>query len=183
MQVLHRQHATLDNGEIFASRFAVGFGRQTLAYVNVNELLGFEIGDIKSGKMLHRVEVTGFEQGPTKRHGCPSHGIALSQDEKEVWLCDARNSRLHIFDNTVMPPKQIASIETRDQPGWITIGLDGRLVYPSTGEVIDAATRKIVATLTDENGRAVHSEKLIEIDFTGGVPVRAGDQFGIGGVR
>lgn len=158
-------------------------GRQTLAYVNVNELLGFEIGDIKSGKMLHRVEVTGFEQGPTKRHGCPSHGIALSHDEKEVWLCDARNSRLHIFDNTVMPPKQIASIETRDQPGWITIGLDGRLVYPSTGEVIDAATRKIVATLTDENGGAVHSEKLIEIDFKGGVPVRAGDQFGIGGVR
>ncbi len=158
-------------------------GRQTLAFVNVNELLGFEIGDIKTGKMLHRVEVTGFELGPTKRHGCPSHGIALSLDEKEVWLCDAHNSRLHLFDNTVMPPKQIASIETRDQPGWITFGLDGRLVYPSTGEVIDRATRRIVATLTDENGVAVHSEKLIEIDFTAGVPVRAGDQFGIGGVR
>ena len=158
-------------------------GRQTLAYVNVNELLGFEIGDIKSGKMLHRVEVTGFEMGPTKRHGCPSHGVALSLDEKEVWLCDAHNSRLHIFDNTVMPPKQIASIATRDQPGWITFGLDGRLVYPSTGEVIDAATRKIVTTLKDETGAAVHSEKLLEIDFKAGVPVRAGDQFGIGGVR
>ena len=158
-------------------------GRQTLAYVNVNELLGFEIGDIKTGKMLHRVEVTGFEMGPTKRHGCPSHGVALTLDEKEVWLCDAHNSRLHIFDNTVMPPKQIASIATRDQPGWITFGLDGRLVYPSTGEVIDVATRKIVTTLTDETGGAVHSEKLLEIDFKAGVPVRAGDQFGIGGVR
>ena len=158
-------------------------GRQTLAYVNVNELLGFEIGDIKTGKMLQRVEVTGFEVGPTKRHGCPSHGIALSLDEKEVWLCDAHNSRLHIFDNTVMPPRQVASIAMRDQPGWITFGLDGRLVYPSTGEVIDRATRRIVTTLTDETGAAVHSEKLLEIDFAAGTPVRAGDQFGLGGVR
>jgi DNA-binding beta-propeller fold protein YncE len=158
-------------------------GRQTLAYVNVNDLLGFEIGDIKSGKMLYRVEVTGFEQGPTKRHGCPSHGIALTLDEKEVWLCDAHNSRLHIFDNTVMPPKQVASIETRDQPGWITLGIDGRFAYPSTGEVIELATRKIVTMLADEKGGAVHSEKLLEIDFKAGVPVRAGDQFAIGGRR
>src|SRR5579862_684337 len=45
--------------------------RQTLCYVNVNDLLGFEIGDLKSGKLLCRVEVTGYATGPTKRHGCP----------------------------------------------------------------------------------------------------------------
>src|SRR5438105_1666573 len=49
-------------------------GRGTLCFVNVNELLGFEVGDLVSGKKLHRVEVKGFEKGPTKRHGCPSHG-------------------------------------------------------------------------------------------------------------
>ena len=41
----------------------------------------------------------------------------------------------------------------------------------------------IVATLTDENGTAVQSEKLLEIDFEDGKPVRAGNQFAIGGVR
>src|SRR3954469_9893732 len=41
-------------------------GKQTRVYVNVNELLGFEIGDLKTGKMLQRVEVTGFEKSPTK---------------------------------------------------------------------------------------------------------------------
>lgn len=157
-------------------------GSQTLCYVNVNELLGFEIGDLRSGQKLHRVEVQGFSKGPVKRHGCPSHGIALSPDEKEVWLADGANSRVHVFDNMVMPPRQISSIELRDQPGWITFSLDGRLVYPSTGEVIDAATKKIIATLTDETGAAVQSEKLLEIDFTGNQPVRAGDQFGIGAV-
>jgi hypothetical protein len=159
-------------------------GKQTLVYVNVNELLGFEIGDLKTGRKLARVEVTGFEKGPTKRHGCPSHGIALTKDEKEVWLCDAHNSMIHIFDNTVMPPKQVASIgPVREQPGWITFSIDGRLVYSSTGEVIDQQTRKIVAALADEHGGQVHSEKVVEIDFADGKAVRAGDQFAIGGVR
>jgi hypothetical protein len=40
-----------------------------------------------------------------------------------------------------------------------------------------------VATLQDENGEPVQSEKLLEIDFKGGRPVAAGDQFAIGGVR
>ena len=60
-------------------------GAQTLCFVNVNGLLGFEIGDLKTGKMLHRVEVQGYRQGPVKRHGCPSHGVALTPDELEVW--------------------------------------------------------------------------------------------------
>jgi hypothetical protein len=45
----------------------------------VNELLGFEVGDLKDGRMLHRVEVAGFKQGVVKRHGCPSHGIGTAQ--------------------------------------------------------------------------------------------------------
>src|SRR5262249_21724300 len=81
-------------------------GAQTLCFVNVNDLLGFEVGDLKTGKVLHRVSVTGFNKGPVKRHGCPSHGIALTPDEKEVWVCDAANQRLHVFDATVMPPQQ-----------------------------------------------------------------------------
>jgi DNA-binding beta-propeller fold protein YncE len=155
-------------------------GRGTLCFVNVNELLGFEVGDLKTGKILHRVEVKGYETGRVKRHGCPSHGIGMTPDEKEIWLTDGANSRLHVFDATVMPPNQIASIELRDQPGWVTFSIDGALAYPSTGDVIDTQTRKIIATLTDEDGREVQSEKLLEIDFRGRQPIRAGDQFGIG---
>jgi len=157
-------------------------GSQTLAYVNVNDLLGFEIGDLKTGKVLQRVEVEGFKKdlGNTKRHGCPSHGIGLTPDEKELWLTDAANNRVHIFDSTIMPPKQVASIVVRDQPGWITFSVDGRYAYPSTGDVIDVKSRKIVAELTDDKGTAVQSEKLLEIDFAGEKPVRAGNQFGLG---
>jgi hypothetical protein len=155
-------------------------GRQTLCFVNVNGLLGFEVGDLAAGRRRYRVEVKGFQQGPTKRHGCPSHGIGLTPDDKELWLTDAANSRMHIFDATVLPPKQVADIVLRDQPGWITFSIDGQYAYPSTGDVVDTRSRRIVALLKDETGRDVQSEKMVEVDFQGVQPIRTGDQFGIG---
>jgi hypothetical protein len=153
---------------------------ETLCYVNVNELLGFEIGDLKTGEKLHRIEVKGFSKGTVKRHGCPSHGIGLTPDEKEIWLTDAANSRMHIFDNTKVPPEQVATIELRDQPGWITFSMDGAFAYPSTCDVVDPKTRKIVTALQDEQGKLIQSEKVVEIHFRDGQPVAAGDQFGLG---
>lgn len=155
-------------------------GKQSLVYANVNDLLGFEVGDLKTGKMLHRVEVPGFEKGFIKRHGCPSHGIGLTPDEKELWVADGANQRMHIFDAQQMPPAYLASVEVRDQPGWINFSLDGRHAWPSTGEVIDIASKKIIKTLADENGSIVQSEKIVEIHFLGGKAIIKGDQFGLG---
>ena len=155
-------------------------GAQTLCFVNVNGLLGFEIGEIASGKKLHRVEVQGYSQGKVKRHGCPSHGIGLTPDESEVWVVDAFNQSLHIFDNSVSPPTQRQSIKLKDEPGWITFSLDGTLAYPSTGDVIDTKTRRIIAQLVDEQGTPVQSEKMVEVQFRGARPIATGDQFGVG---
>jgi hypothetical protein len=107
----------------------------------------------------------------------------MSPDERELWVTDGHNAMLHIFDAAVMPPKQTTSIKVRDQPGWITFSMDGQRVYPSSGEVIDARSKTILATLEDETGRPVGSEKLVEIIFEDGKPVRAGDQFGMGAKR
>ncbi len=153
---------------------------QSRCYVCVNELLGFEVGDISTGKKLFRVEVEGVELGPVKRHGCPSHGIGLTPDEREIWVVDAHNRRVHIFDNQTEPPRQLESIQLADEPGWITFSLDGRWAYPSTGQVIDTKTRKIVRQLTDEHGADVQSEKMLQIIFEDGQPKSVGDQFGLG---
>lgn len=158
-------------------------GSNTLVFVNVNSLLGFEVGDVKTGKKLYRVEVKGFEPGPVKRHGCPSHGIALTPDEKELWVADGKNNRIHIFDATVMPPKQGQSIEVRDLPGWITFSIDGKTAWSSSGEVIDAKTKKVMALLKDDQGHDFQSEKMLEVVLDGSKVVRTGDQFGIGGKK
>jgi hypothetical protein len=155
-------------------------GSHTRCYVNVNDLLGFEIGDIRTGKFLRRVEVPGFKAGPVKRHGCPSHGIGLTPDERELWLCDGANSHVHVFDLTTRDPRLTHSFPVRDQPGWVTFTIDGRFAIPSTGEIIDVRNKRIVTALADEQGKPVQSEKLLEIDFRDGKPLRAGDQFGVG---
>jgi DNA-binding beta-propeller fold protein YncE len=158
-------------------------GRGTHVFVNVNDLPGFEVGDLESGKVLCRVEFQNYKPGPLKRHGCPSHGIALTPDEKELWVVDGANHCLHVFDATVLPPKPMSTVKLRDFPGWISFSIDGRQAYSSTGEIFDTRTKRIVAALKDEGGRPVQSEKLLEIVFQGGKVTRAGNQFGIGAIQ
>jgi len=157
-------------------------GKETRAYVTVDSLLGFEVGDIKTGKKIAHIVVEGWEPGPVRRHGNPSHGIALTPDEKEIWLCDGHNMRLHVFSN-VPPYQQLTTIALADMPGWILFSIDGKYAYPSSGEVIDAKTRKIITKLQDEFHNNAGSEKMVEVDFENGKPVKAGDQFGLGRVR
>jgi len=152
---------------------------ETRVYVTIDSLLGFEVGDLKTGKKLARIEVKGWDKGPVRRHGDPSHGIGLTPDEKELWVCDGFNMRLHVF-SAVEPYRQLTTIPLQDMPGWITFSLDGKYAYPSSGEVIDVKTRKVLYTLKDEFNNKVQSEKLLEVDFEGGKAVKAGDQFGIG---
>jgi hypothetical protein len=181
-------------------------GSGTLVFVNTDDILGFEVGDVKTGKKIYRVEVPGYEWTFAQSMGefTPSHGIAMSPDEKEIWVTDTIHGALHVFDSTVMPPVYKTTIRmTRrgnpnqmfvadglkrtadmfDYPYWVTFGLDGKNVFASTGDVIDAATKKIIASLTDEFGRPVRSEKIVEVLFRDGKPVRTSDQFGYGQIQ
>jgi DNA-binding beta-propeller fold protein YncE len=157
-------------------------GKETLTYVTVDSLLGFEVGDLITGKKLAHVEVQGWNMGPVRRHGNPSHGIALTPDEKEIWLADGYNMRVHVF-SAIPPYQQLTTIPVQDMPGWITFSIDGRYAYPSSGEVIETKTRKTLTVLQDEFHNNVASEKMMEIDFDSKRAVRAGDQFGIGRLR
>jgi len=161
----------------FVRPFTVN-GAETIVYVTVDSLLGFEVGDLKTGKVLAHVEVEGWNTGPVRRHGNPSHGIGLTPDEKELWLADGYNMRLHVF-NALPPYQQLTTIPVRDMPGWITFSIDGKYLYPSSGEVIDVKTRKIITTLQDEFYNNVESEKMLEIDFDHYKAIKAGDQFGL----
>ncbi len=154
-------------------------------YVNQNNFLGFVIADTHTGKILKTVEVTSvnwrsvWNQSPRPRvpHGCPSHGIAITQDGKEIWLADALFKKIHIFTNTD-DPKEIASIDTPDGVFWMTFGIDGKLVYASSGDIIDVATRKIVGATISEHGTRMFSEKELDMMFVDGHLQRVSNQFG-----
>jgi hypothetical protein len=160
----------------------------SLIYTNQNNLLGFLIADANSGKILHKVEVQGFgwpanwnvTPRPHIPHGCPSHGIGLMDDEREVWLVDGLNNLVHVFDNTQMPPKEVSNFKTNGGAYWITPSIDGKLAYLSSGDVVDVKTKKIIAQLKDEYGRVMHSEKLLDMVFTQGKLTQVSNQFANG---
>ena len=157
-------------------------GKENLVFVTIDSLLGFEVGDLKTGAKLAHVEVQGWQQGPVRRHGDPSHGIGLTPDEKELWLADGHNMRVHVF-SAQAPYQQLTTIPLQDMPGWILFSMDGKYVYPSSGEVIDRKTRKTITLLQDEFYNNVASEKMVEIHFVGNKAIKAGNQFAIGGVK
>ena len=153
-------------------------------YANNNNFLGFLIADVASGQVIKTVEVTSVDwrskwnvtPRPRIPHGCPSHGIALTPDEKEIWVDDGIFNKIHIFSNTD-DPKEIDTIDTSAGPFWITFGLDGTYAYVSSGDVIDVKTHKIVGQLKDEFGHPMYSEKLLDITFDNGHAQRVSNQF------
>jgi DNA-binding beta-propeller fold protein YncE len=155
-------------------------GRASQVFANVDGLVGFEVGDLQTGLILDRVVVEGYQMDAAEKYECPSHGIALTPDEGELWVADGVDNRLHIFDAATYPPVASTTVEVRAQPRWITFGIDGRYAYPSSGDVIERASKKVTATLEDERGMFVHSERMLEIQFTGRDPIKAGEQIGAG---
>lgn len=154
-------------------------------YVNQNNFLGFLVADTRTGKILNTVEVTSvpwrqvWNQTPRPKipHGCPSHGIALTQDGKEIWLADGIFKKIHIFSNTD-DPKEIATIDTPNGVFWMTVSIDGKTIYASSGDIIDIASRKIIGTTRSEFGTTMMSEKELDMEFKDGHLQRVSNQFG-----
>jgi DNA-binding beta-propeller fold protein YncE len=173
-------------------------GRETLAFTTATGFLGFQVSSITSGKVLYTETFPGFGWSPGSfRASAPSHGISLSPDERQVWVMDAPNSTVHVFDVSGLPsraPSLIASVRmsesmsgderpcaydcTRD--GWLQHSRDGRYVYVGdAGDVIDTHTFRVVAHLPALR----QSRKMLEIDWRNGRPVASTSRQGLGYLR
>ncbi len=160
--------------------FAVS-DNEKYVYANVDAVLGFEIGDIQTGKMVERVEAktppSRMAQLPNpplhKPHSTPSHGVNLRPDQKEVWAVDGVYGYVYVYNVEKLPARFVAAIplfedpNQQPHPGWVSFSIDGKYAYPDGGAVIDTRTKKIAA-------RIPTSEKLLEIDFKDGKVVDAG---------
>jgi uncharacterized protein (TIGR03437 family) len=169
-------------------------GKQTLAFTTATGFLGFQVSDINSGKVLYTVPINGFSVPANFQPSTPSHGISLSPDEKEIWVMDAANSYVHVFDITGLPgspPKQVADLKfTRPmtdnevgcaydcaRDGWVQHSRDGRFVFiGDSGDVFDAKTRKPIINLDT----LYNTRKHIEIDWQSGMPISSTSRHGLG---
>jgi DNA-binding beta-propeller fold protein YncE len=182
-----RQIGPLQNG---VRPFTIN-SKETLAFIETSDFLGFDVADIATGKIIYTVPISGKS---TEGGFAPAHGISLSPDERELYVSDWPNSKVHVFDITGLPgsaPKLITDIPVHnmlgsDTPcvgtncmkeGWLLHSLDGRFVYVGdAGDVINTRTRQSVAFLQP----LANTRKFIEIDWQNGVPIATSSRYGKG---
>lgn len=149
--------------------------RNRFAYVCLGAQVGFEVPNLQTGEVPHRV-LAG--DAPIAHR---THGAALTPDETELWISDQDGKKLFIFDATRRPPKAKGHVElSGGGHGWVCFSLDGRFAWCHTPDVFDARIKQRVATLKDETGKAVSGSKFIEVHLRDGKVVRMGNEFGLG---
>jgi DNA-binding beta-propeller fold protein YncE len=143
-------------------------GKASLIFAATNDLIGFQVADVNTGQILYTATPPGVKQ-PTPRNVAHSHGIAITPDERELYVVDTDHHGVHVFDISNVPaepPKYIKFIQTRATgkdlsgnadpnasndatgvPAWVVASYDGKYVYPESGEIIDVATHQIVGQL------------------------------------
>ena len=128
--------------------------KETLAFTTSTDQLGFQVGDVSTGKILFTVLVSAnfAAKCPTNMNQPCSHGISLSPDDKEIYLVDKYNNYVHVFDVTGLPnssPLPVADIPLAHAytgEGWITHSRDSRYAFVGdSGDVIDTSTHAVVA--------------------------------------
>jgi hypothetical protein len=154
---------------------------ERIAYTTATGLLGFQVSNIRTGRVLHTVGFKGFSWDPkTFPASAPSHGISLSPDGTTLYVLDAPNAYVHVFDvRRVLsePPRMVASVRLSGmsgeesscaydclRDGWISHTRDGRFVLVGdAGDVIRSATRRVAKHLPT----LANTRKYIEVVFDG----------------
>jgi hypothetical protein len=153
-------------------------------YVTRRGFLGFRVLDLRTATSLDDVSFEGFSWNPRFGPDPPSHGLSLAPDRPELWVLDAPNSTVHVFDVSGLParpPRRIEDIRLskpvsgKENPcsnacsriGALQHSSDGRYVYVGdAGDVIDTRTREVVTNL-----EALHNSRVfLEVVFTDGKP-------------
>lgn len=142
-------------------------------YVTQRGLLGFRVIDVRTGATTHVVHFKGFTWNPRFGPNPPSHGLVLRPDRPELWVLDAPNHALHVFDVSEAP-RRLADVRlerTLTNPGSLTQSADGRYLYVgNTGDVIDTQTRSSIANLA----ALQQASAVLEVDWDDGRPVFPG---------
>jgi len=123
-------------------------------YVAESDLHGFVVVDISEKKVMRRVEMPAEHRTPHEHPGEPintlTHGLALSPDEKELWVTSLLDDAMYVYD--VESRKFVAHRPVGNGPNWVALSPDGKYVCVSNAgdddvSIIEVKARKEVGRL------------------------------------
>lgn len=110
-------------------------------------LHGFALVDIRTGREIGRFShPLPPEQEQWKGAYLPTHGLALSPDEHELWVTSFSGRRLLVF-SLADEPTLVDTVEVGWGPSWLAFHPDGSYLYASnagsnTISIVDVQQRK-----------------------------------------
>jgi hypothetical protein len=150
-----------------------------LKYVTRRGVFGVEVSRPRGPRT--KLTFPGYTWNPRFGPDPPDHGLSLAPDRPELWVLDAPNNVVHVF-NLSGEPRDVKDIRLTkpligvEDPcasrrcgriGSLQHSADGRFVYVGdVGDVIDTKKREEIANL-----EALHQSRLmLEVDWVGGKP-------------
>lgn len=123
-------------------------------YVAVSDLHGFIVVDVPEKRIVRRVEMPAEHPTPHEHPGEPintlTHGLALSPDEKELWVTSLLDDAMYVYD--VSAQKIVGHVPVGSGPNWVAFSPDGKYVCVSNAaddnvSIIDVKARREVSRL------------------------------------
>jgi YVTN family beta-propeller protein len=120
-------------------------------YCQLSDLHGFVVADVPSRKVIAKVELPPLPADvkfPVAN--TPSHGLALTPDEKELWVTSCGTDTVYIYDTA--RKEIVGKVRTGKGPTWLTFSPDGKYccvsnVLSDDVSIIDRAKREEVARI------------------------------------
>jgi hypothetical protein len=165
-----------------SARIVVRDLRASVEYVTKPGELGFRVFRLDTHRLVDAVRFAGFTWNPRFGPNPPDHGMSLAPDRPELWVLDAPNNAIHVFDVSGARPQPITDLHLTkplsgeenpcarlhcERLGSLQHSADGRLVYVGdSGDVFDVRRREEIANL-----EALHESRvMLEADWVNGVP-------------
>lgn len=119
----------------------------TRFFQHIDGLVGFQVADIASRKVIATVEHDVPEALKETKTRC--HGLAIRPDGGEIWSCNVEHKLVHVHDITREGFPEIARIPMIGRIYWLCFSPDSKRCYVAVRSdrkvcVIDTATKKIV---------------------------------------
>jgi YVTN family beta-propeller protein len=126
---------------------------EKMMYVAVTDFHGVAAVDMANGNKIERIQLP----APTAASNCekleprtPTHGVALTPDDKQLWITSLSDSGVYVYD--VATKKISQEVPTGACPNWISVSPDGKYVTVSNSasddsSIIDAKTHRELARI------------------------------------